>query len=60
MTKHDQVMVVSLSMMFYFQRFLFVCFKYTKWKEKDNLLNFFSVVFFVSSSAKEFRVHAFH
>lgn len=45
MTKHDQVMVVSLSMMFYFQRFLFDCFKYTKWKEKDNLLNFFSVVF---------------
>lgn len=39
MSKRDQMMV-SLSMMFYFQRFLFDCFKYTKWKEKDNLLNF--------------------
>lgn len=56
--RHQVMLVVSLSMMFYFRHSLFDCLKYTK-NGKDNLLKIFlSVVVF--KSAKEFRFLAFN
>lgn len=49
------MLVVPLSMMFYFRHSLFDCLKYTK---KDNLLKIFSLWLFFKS-AKEFRFLAF-